>query len=405
VRATGGEATLGPRPHRWGLVARSRFAAFVCAIFLALVLAAVVDTARAEALALLPAVDCPTCHFRSVAAPAAPATRFAGLGSPLGDAAPVRTSFTAVDQFQSLAATDDQTAWAAGNLGSLPGRGVGSSILLTVNGGTSWSRWHPTSVSLFGVAAASAGTAYAVGEGGTIVHTTDGGATWDTRRMDTTADLRAVSSPSNDVAWVGGARGLVALTVNGGVRWRVLHTGVHAYLDSISSPSSRVAWIAYLDGQVARTVDGGAHWKVSDVDFPQGLLSVAAVNGRVAWAVGEKQAIAKTEDGGATWVRQRPKVGYLMILSVSAVSERVAWATGIGYGTTVLRTVDGGKSWEKQRPAKNNLRAICGVSAEVAWGAGDFGLVRRTTDSGATWAPVGPSPEPSAVAVPSSGSD
>ena len=57
---------------------------------------------------------------------------------------------------------------------------------------------------LYGVAAASADEAWAVGASGTIVYTRDGGTTWRAQRSGTDNTLRGVAVASRSVVWAVG---------------------------------------------------------------------------------------------------------------------------------------------------------------------------------------------------------
>src|SRR6185436_5328398 len=65
---------------------------------------------------------------------------------------------------------------------------------------------------------------WAVGDAGTIVHTTDAGASWSTQVSSTSFSLRAVWFTSDQVGYAAGFGGTVMRTQNGGTNWSRINT-------------------------------------------------------------------------------------------------------------------------------------------------------------------------------------
>lgn len=98
-------------------------------------------------------------------------------------------------------------------------------------------------------------------------------------------------------------------------------------------------------------------------------------------------------DLGDGW-QGHPSKGHLLV-SVSFADDDHGWASGIN---SLMRTVNGGETWVQQWDERargsywfNNIVALdreVAMATAFAYGRNAPGLVLRTTDGGATWAPV-----------------
>ena len=123
--------------------------------------------------------------------------------------------------------------------------------------------------------------AWAVGNGGVIMHSTDGGASW-------AAQTSPATDPLADVTFTDAEHGCAV----GGMGW-------DSYSMYDESP---------LGGPViAFTSDGGTTWQAAPAPGKRPLTGVSFV-GQDGWAVGKHGTILHSSDGGATWVRQRSGV-------------------------------------------------------------------------------------------------
>ena len=114
-------------------------------------------------------------------------------------------------------------------------------------------------------------------------------------------------------------------------------------------------------------------------------LAVHAVNANVAWIAAEDGALLATSDGGATWS--------LVDLQTSAHLRAIQQAGGdgwaVGDGGLVRRTTNQGASWTPQDAGTlNALHGVAVFDADHAWAVGDGGIVVATSDGGATWSLV-----------------
>lgn len=104
-------------------------------------------------------------------------------------------------------------------------------------------------------------------------------------------------------------------------------------------------------------------------------------------AVGAKGSIYESQDGGQNWaaVAQTPTHSALL-----SVSTRGGKAVAVGLSGLVLTSSEKGK-WEKaESGTPNRLLSVDMNSSGLAVAAGEFGTVIHSTDAGKTWAAGGP---------------
>jgi photosystem II stability/assembly factor-like uncharacterized protein len=149
-----------------------------------------------------------------------------------------------------VAAADASTAWAVGYAGY---------ILKTTNAGDSWGpQTSSTGASLNDVVAIGPLTAWAVGDSGTILKTTDGGATWNPQTSNTTENLRRIAAIDATTAWVVGTQGVILRTTDGGTTWTPQLSGTRVTFTGVAAVSTTTAWVVGENNTLLATTDGGA---------------------------------------------------------------------------------------------------------------------------------------------------
>ena len=109
------------------------------------------------------------------------------------------------------------------------------------DGSLGWYWQMPQPVgTLYGVTFASPTDVWAVGAGGTILHSTDAGLTWSAQQSGTFTDLDCASFPDAGHGWVCGglwdSANVLLATTNGGVTWSAqMPAGLRGYLATVSS--------------------------------------------------------------------------------------------------------------------------------------------------------------------------
>ena len=231
---------------------------------------------------------------------------------------------------------------------------------------------------------------WAVGDAGTIMHTSDAGASWAAQVSSTSFSLRAVWFTSSLVGYAAGFGGTVMQTQDGGVSWsRITTLAASENFNDICFADSRHGWAVGANGVIARTADAGATWTKS---FPtanelQGVSFSDTTNG---WAVGQGGVIVGTRDGGRSWYVVQPAVTANALYSVWRRSNTEAWAGGAsGVNPVTVATPDSLQWTLGSFGALNQVRGIMIGSDLIGYAVGQngTGLILKTVDGAASWQP------------------
>jgi photosystem II stability/assembly factor-like uncharacterized protein len=231
---------------------------------------------------------------------------------------------------------------------------------------------------------------WAVGDAGTIMHTTDAGASWSAQVSSTSFSLRAVWFTSAQVGYAAGFGGTIMRTQNAGTTWtRIATLAVSGNLNDIAFADASHGWAVGQNGVIARTGDGGATWTKS---FPtanelQGVSFSDTTNG---WAVGQGGVIAGTRDGGRSWYVVQPSVTSSALYAVWRRSDTEAWAGGAqGVNPVTVATPDSLQWTLGSFGALNQVRGLMIGTDLIGYAVGQNGpgLILKTVDGAATWSP------------------
>jgi len=269
---------------------------------------------------------------------------------------------------------------------------------------------------LYAVKTVSASEAWAVGNFGSVYHTTDGGKTWEARDSGTKVPLFGVDF-AGDQGWIVGKSCVILHTADGGRTWQTQKSAIppEKPLFSVKAIDARTAWVVGDWGAMAVTHDGGATWEdrslgTVPIKVEQSpdrttttlsddiiLYDISFPDPQHGYIAGEFGTVLATTDGGNTW--QKQDVGTdKTLFGVSFPTPEKGWAVGID--GLILRTRDGGKTWQVQRGATHEesieelgfletLKNPGLYDVEVAgqYGAvvGDTGKLLTTADGGETW--------------------
>jgi photosystem II stability/assembly factor-like uncharacterized protein len=234
-----------------------------------------------------------------------------------------------------------------------------------------------------------------------IYKTLDGGTNWSLQKeLDGLYSFELCFVYDSLHAWfVGSGVGQLIRTTDGGITWDSASI-TDKYL---GNPFGAVHFFNTLEGIAINkfpwlTTDGGMHWKKGDtthtLNGPTDLAFVDRNNGWVSCSMNpivmDEGVIAKTTDGGNTWSYQGDtSLGVIHtcgMFGIDCIDTNRAYAAGttsLGTGRFYW-TDDGGKGWHGP-PLGTELFDVSFLNRDTGWIVSWSGLIRQTTDAGATW--------------------
>ena len=288
---------------------------------------------------------------------------------------------------------------------------------------------------------------WAVGDHGSIWHTSDGGRTWRFQDSGVDCTLNSICFLTNSIGWVvgGGTQpytrrsfGVVLHTTDGGQTWSRLSASNLPRLHGVKffGPATGIAAGDRGSGfptGILQTADGGRTWQpvTGDISgswrsahFSQdGVGVVAGSRGQLAvigggrllqpqferssfrsfrdldfgpndsgWAVGDGGMLLTSDNGGVTW-RTPPTalpraVADIFDFRAVAVAHHQVWIGG-SPGTVIWNSADGGQSWTPLATGQTTpINDIVFLSDSVGWAVGSLGMILHTDDGGRSWHPV-----------------
>jgi photosystem II stability/assembly factor-like uncharacterized protein len=173
----------------------------------------------------------------------------------------------------------------------------------------------------------------AVGDSGTILHTTNGGTTWLKPARATASELFCVRSlTSTTLIAVGGTtfNGVIVRSTDGGSTWATTASPVAYPIHGLSFLDSLNGWLCAGNGNIFHTTDGGQTW----INQPSGIEEVAGTaqvfntllieSATTGYVGGTGGLTMKTTNGGA------PIGGKTSWLPVPGGPIQIACVDGVG---------------------------------------------------------------------------
>lgn len=295
------------------------------------------------------------------------------------------------------------TCYMGASLLGPPGGGQSAvqALVVTHNGGTTWTSWQVGQMSEFSsMACPTADTCYAVGNG-TMATTRNGGASWDDSpapwRYEWQSKLVCASTTACYVLILGTG---VWATTDGGISWQSAKIITSYQLVDVACPAVTTCFAVGDAGTVFKTIDGKT-WTEPGAPVGGPLDTVSCPAARDCFAGGDPGVILNTMDG-KTWKRDRTMPDF-RALSLACPSTTTCLAAGFGADpstTQFLRTTDGGASWNSVGSYRSYFPggrltcasvSVCFLPLNIGWVTIADGIslgggnILRTTNGGASW--------------------
>ncbi|MBI1807326.1 MAG: T9SS type A sorting domain-containing protein [Ignavibacteria bacterium] len=271
---------------------------------------------------------------------------------------------------------NDSLGWAVGEYGT---------IIHTTNGGVSWyEQEFGRTDNILALSMVSVTEGWAVGDNGTILHTIDSGDDWLEQNSGITSGLNAVTFLDSLNGWATGDNEVILHTSDGGIAWTLQHkVMMPSSINAIDFLSLTEGWAAGSSGKTFHTIDGGATWSLRVIGAQTtSYLGITFADPSLGFAVGTNGKIIRTEDGGLIWSDVSPpdSVNFNEVIMQNTF---VGWI--VGDGGRMLRTINGGQSWSSTIIADGyNLDGLTRASGKL-WAVGEFGRIIESTNSGIAW--------------------
>lgn len=272
---------------------------------------------------------------------------------------------------------------------------IDAQAMRSADGGASWAPAHaPRAAQLRAGLTLADGTLLAVGRAGTVLISTDGGANWASMPgAGTTEALLDLDAGVNDVLVAVGERGAILRSTDGGQSWAgVPYDGRDDRLRRVLSQPAG-PWIAVGQNTILQS-DTGESWEPAETppinDELSDLVAVPVPGAADALAViggaGEIGSILYSANGGRSWSAPpaRPKK------ALRSITLHRGMLVAVGDNGTILRSNNLGKDWQPAAASgtEHTLMSVTS-SGNFLVACGEDGTIVRSTDGlGAVWSAV-----------------
>lgn len=262
--------------------------------------------------------------------------------------------------------------------------GDGGSVVISGDDGDSWQlQPAPLVADLRGVAVTNGRSLLVVGEGGCVLRSQDGGASWiDQRWLNQRRTLHGISVAQQTVVAVG-AQGSVLHSSDGGANWQQIDTRIPLALRAAAILDTSHFVVAGENGSWLATADAGASWQPQDTGA-RGSWHQLLPQANGLFAVGERGAIFVDSNGADESAVLVPKVRGIDQQLRDAVTLKAAVL--VAGGDTLLHSDSLGRRWNVlQGAAGMSLQAMTRIDNNTAIAVGEQGVILRTEDGGERW--------------------
>jgi photosystem II stability/assembly factor-like uncharacterized protein len=234
-------------------------------------------------------------------------------------------------------------------------------------------------------------TGFTAGSNGIIYKTIDAGNTWTETETDRPTHRYFYTlyffNPSVGFA---GSNAELFRTTDGGGMWRNVLTDITTPLfsggiESIYFVDINYGWFVTNMGQIWKTIDGGVTWSLCFNEADNDLTGVWFADHLYGVVTGGKGTVLRTSNGGATWTLVNSNVSTEHFYAMHAFDLQNLI---VAAGEKVFRSADGGVTWtDVALPPSSyyNFYNIMFINKNIGWVNGQWGMIMKTTDGGATW--------------------
>lgn len=240
-------------------------------------------------------------------------------------------------------------------------------------------------------------TGWVVGSGSSILRSVDGGTTWNILTISNSITPRCIKLFSNNVAILGANYyyqtqnyGAIFTTSNSGVTW------INRFMTQYTSPNrifflnQNIGWIAGAVGLVLKTTNGGINWIEIHENAAESFFGIFFIDEHTGWVAGEinsinhKLILKKTTNSGVNWDIQMYSTSDFRLNSVFFTDYQNGCTVGLG--GRVYLTSNSGSNWERIYTTTNkDFTDVYFVNNSTGFIVGEDGVIYKSINSGLNW--------------------
>ncbi len=284
--------------------------------------------------------------------------------------------FVILTDLEDIYISPDGYGWAVGDEGS---------ILHTTDYGNLWVPQYPNQPDvLFKTVAyeeGSSGQKVMAGGASTLIKSSNGGQSWSTVNTGTSiAAIIDMEWPVANRLYIGGTK--LIRSTDGGQSWADITPGLGSNWQ-IDFLNANEGW-ASASGSFYHTTDGGDSWTMQNA-FSAQVRYFDFVNTTIGF-VNTGRDLYKSTDGGENWTLFEDAFGHTTsgLLAFDENNLMVSFNNAVIIG---VRSSDGGQNWETMEPEQPQSRnfGIAALSKDQVWVVGEFSKIAYTNNNGDDW--------------------
>lgn len=207
--------------------------------------------------------------------------------------------------------------------------------------------------------------------------------------LPTTEQLKTIKFLDLSIGWAAGESGTILKTTDGGMTWTTQISGTSSTLRNIFFLDANHGWACGDEGTIIATTNGGNSWGPQSSPYSSQYNAIRFADTNTGWVIGAGNVLLKTTNGGANWTQQQNQGSAMWGLDMQ--STTAGWITG-GFNATqgfpsLLKTTNGSTWTFQTNSGVNSFVAFNDINftdVNNGWLVGGNGIIRHTTDAGAT---------------------